>query len=276
MIRALSWAHEQGARVISMSVGLDFAATMEERLAEGWPRKLTTSVTLEAYRANLRLLDRLLQMLRMQEPCTGGAIIVAAAGNDSSRGPDGEFIVTAGPPAGSDKIVSVGSLDPDTSGGGHRISSFSNSDVEIVAPGRSIVSAQRGGGLRALSGTSVAAPHVAGVAALWWQAVRQSDLPANATLVRSKLLGGAQSKGFSPSVYPAERGAGRVMAPQDGSAVASRAPSHHPPKSEHHYVGELALSADSTLRLVADAGERIAVGAGPGGIGSPRLRRNLC
>ena len=51
------------------------------------------------------------------------------------------------------------------------MSDFSNSGVEISAPGRGIASAAAGGGLKVLSGTSVAAPHVAGVAALWWQAV---------------------------------------------------------------------------------------------------------
>lgn len=70
-----------------------------------------------------------------------------------------------------------------------------------------------------LSGTSVAAPHVAGIAALWWQAVRQSDLPANATLVRGKLMGSAQAGDISPSVYPAERGVGCVAAPKDGLAI---------------------------------------------------------
>jgi subtilisin family serine protease len=276
MIRGVCWAHEQGARVISMSVGFDFDVTVEERVAEGWPAKLATSVTLEAYAANLRLLDRLLQMLRMQEPFTGGAIVVAAAGNDSSRSAAGELIVSACPPAGSDKIVSVGSLDP-ANGNGYRVSSFSNSGVEIAAPGRGVVSARVGGGLKPLSGTSVAAPHVAGVAALWWQAVRQSDLPANATLVRGKLLEGAQSKGFSSSVYPAERGAGRAMAPQDGLAVSSRNPAFRAPRSTPPYVNELAISADRARQLAADAGmQSMAAGAGPQGIGLPRYRRNLC
>jgi subtilisin family serine protease len=221
LIRGLSWAHEQGAHVISMSVGLDFAATVDMRVEQGWRRELAMAAALEAYRANLTLLDRLLGMLRMQEPFTGGAIVVAAAGNDSSRGSDGDYIMSAAPPAGSDRIVSVGSLDPDSTGSGYRVSSFSNSGVEISAPGRNILSAAAGGGLKMLSGTSVAAPHVAGVAALWWQAVRQSDLPANATLVRGKLLGSAVTKGFSPAVYPAERGAGRVFAPLDGLALAA-------------------------------------------------------
>ncbi len=276
MIRGVCWAHEQGARVISMSVGFDFAATVGERLAAGWPPALSTSVALEAYRANLRLLDRLLQMVRMHEPGTGGAIMVAAAGNESSRSVDGEFIMSACPPAGSDKIISVGSLDPSANGTGYRVSSFSNTGVEIAAPGRGIVSAMLGGGLTTLSGTSVAVPHVAGVAALWWQAVRQSDLPANATLVRSKLLAGAESRGLSPSVYPADRGAGRVMAPPDGLAVSSRFAARAS-RSEPPHISELALSAERARRLAAEAGmETIAVGAGPLGVGSAGPRRNLC
>lgn len=220
LIRGVSWAHEQGAQIISMSVGFDFAATVEERVSQGWAGELATAVTLEAYCANLKLLDRLLQMLRMQEPFTGGAIIVGAAGNDSSRGPGSELIVCACPPSASDKIVSVGSLDPTSDGRGYRVSSFSNSGVVVAAPGRRIISAAAGGRLKTLSGTSVAAPHVAGVAALWWQAVRQSGLPANATLVRGKLVSGAKSNGFSPAVHASERGAGLVLAPQDGLALA--------------------------------------------------------
>lgn len=273
LMRGVCWAHEEGARVISMSVGLDFSATVEARTKEGWPRSLTASVTLEAYRANLHLLDCLLQMLRMQEPCTGGAIMVAAAGNDSRRGEDCEFIMSACPPAGSDKIVSVGALDSDPKGSGYRISSFSNGGADLVAPGRSIVSARPGGGVRALSGTSVAAPHVAGVVALWWQAVRQSDLPANATLVRGKLMGAAQTKGFSQSVFPSERGSGRVMAPQDGLAVSERGQTVRPRRGDHPYVGELGLSAEGARRLAATARmEPISVGAVREGVGLARHR----
>ena len=248
LIRGVSWAHEEGAHVISMSVGFDFAATVEERLEQGWIGELATAVTLEAYRANLRLLDRLLQMLRMQEPFTGGAIVVAAAGNDSSRGSDGEYIMSACPPSGSDKIISVGSLDPDPLGKGYRVSSFSNSGVEITAPGREITSAAAGGGLKVLSGTSVAAPHVAGVAALWWQAVRQSDLPANATVVRGKLVGSAQAKGFSPAVYPSERGAGRAFAPQDGLASLLRdRPRSRPRRGDAAWAGRPRRPADARI-----------------------------
>jgi len=222
LVRGLAWAHEQGAHVIAMSVGLDFAATVEKRVEEGWERGLATAVALEAYSANLRLIDRLLHMQRMQEPFTGGAIVVAAAGNDSRRGVGGDHIMSAAPPCGSEKIVSVGALDRASHGGRHEVSSFSNCGVALTAPGRDIVSAAAGGGLKVQSGTSTAAPHVAGVAALWWQAIRQSDLPANATLVRGKLLAGASRDGFSLAVYPGDRGAGRVAAPSDSAAVVTR------------------------------------------------------
>ena len=46
----------------------------------------------------------------------------------------------------------------------------------------------------------MAAPHVAGVTALRWRAVKQSELPANATLVRGKLLANAESNGFSAAL----------------------------------------------------------------------------
>ena len=271
LIRGLCWAHELGARVVSMSVGLDFAATVEARIAEGWPRRLGTAVTLEAYRANLRLIERLLQMLSLQEPCTGG--VVAAAGDDSSRGANGEFVMSPSPPAQMKEIVSVGAIDPDHTGTGRCVSTFSNGGVTITAPGRGIVSARAGGGLTALSGTSAAAPHVAGTAALWWQAVRQSDLPANATLVRGKLLQGAEDMGFSPAVFPAERGAGLAKAPQDGIAVAAHRQLIHTMAPEPPNLRAIALRERARRLSPGAAPEPIALGHGGEKPAWPRQRR---
>lgn len=228
LARALLWAHEQGAHVIAVAAGLDFAATVRRRIEQGWASGSATAAALEAYCANLTLLDRLLRMLGLQEPFTGGAIVVAAAGNDSRRGKNGEFVMAASPPCGADKVIGVGALDPARVAAGHDVSSFSNCGVGLTAPGRGIVSAAAGGGLTALSGTGSAAAHVAGIAALWWQAIRQSSVPVNATLVRGKLLSSARRDGFSPVVYAGERGAGRVAAPLDGAAVASLRPALQP------------------------------------------------
>jgi hypothetical protein len=59
----------------------------------------------------------------------------------------------------------------------------------------------------------MACPHVAGVAALWWQAVRNSPVKANAANVLARLLANAKTNGFAANVDIEDRGAGIVRAP---------------------------------------------------------------
>lgn len=104
-----------------------------------------------------------------------GSLVVAAAGNESAAAPG----FPARFSANNDSVISVGASD--SSG---RIAGFSNSvgrsgAVQIDAPGVGIVSTAVGGGYRRLSGTSMAAPHVAAVAAL--------ALSANPNLSASQL-----------------------------------------------------------------------------------------
>jgi subtilisin family serine protease len=92
-----------------------------------------------------------------------GALVVAAAGNDG-RNIDTRPNYPAAIPASN--LLAVASTDPDS---GRAISEFSNFGrlaVQVAAPGARILSSAKDGGFALMSGTSMAAPMVSGVAAL--------------------------------------------------------------------------------------------------------------
>ncbi|MGW4703911.1 S8 family serine peptidase [Streptomyces sp. NPDC004285] len=88
---------------------------------------------------------------------SAGVLPVIAAGNSAKNACDVS-------PASADGVLTVAASDI-----GDRQTYFSNHGpcVELFAPGQDIVSARLGGGSLAESGTSMAAPHVTGVAALY-------------------------------------------------------------------------------------------------------------
>lgn len=101
-----------------------------------------------------------------------GVVVVVAAGNDSRNAKD----TTPANSAGAITVSAVTDLDGKPGGlrngtcwgGDDRFATYSNygAVVDIAAPGSCIVSTARGGGLVEKSGTSMAAPHVAGAAGL--------------------------------------------------------------------------------------------------------------
>jgi subtilisin family serine protease len=211
IFRGIQWAVQQGAQVISMSLGFDFPGLVKRLTDGGWPADLATSVALEAYRANLRMFDALMQMVRSRDAFGAGTVVVAAAGNESRRQVNPDYEIAVSLPAAADGVVSVGALEqtPD----GLKIARFSNTFPQISGPGVNVLSARVGGGLRSLNGTSMATPHVAGVAALWWEEVIASPLPPTMATVTAKLFATAAVDGFAAGVDIPDRGVGLVRAP---------------------------------------------------------------
>jgi hypothetical protein len=190
LVNAANKCKTGGANVISMSLGhLVFSSTENRAFAD-------------LYSSNI--------------------LIVAAAGNSG----DTEMIY----PASYDSVVSVAAVDSDKN-----VPSFSqrNAQVEIAAPGVSILStAVMGTGsvqnnYNYKSGTSMATPHVSGVAALIWS----HDATKTASEVRAALQSGAQDLGDGGRDDSSGYGlvqAAAACATLTGSSCAPRQPSPSP------------------------------------------------
>ncbi|MDM8529480.1 S8 family peptidase [Anaerolineales bacterium HSG24] len=133
LAEAIYLAVDRGAKIINMSVGERYSS---------W------SCEMEEVEAAFEYADQ------------NGVLLVSAAGNDYKQG--------VNCPAAYEQAIAVGS----TTNGDH-LSSFSNYGplLDIVAPGgggTDIYSTVPGGGYSYKRGTSMATPHVSGVAALVW------------------------------------------------------------------------------------------------------------
>lgn len=137
ILAGMDWAVSQRARVLSMSLGIPFSPPMDE-------------------------FNPILQILRARN-----VLPIIAVGNEGNG--------TSRPPGNHAEPISVGAIDRQGA-----VAGFSSSQrfirsvdplvPDLVAPGVDIISAKPGGGHQSMDGTSMATPHVAGLAALLFEA----------------------------------------------------------------------------------------------------------
>lgn len=137
ILGGMDWAVSQKVRVLSLSLGIPSSPPMPE-------------------------FDPILRILRARN-----ILPVIAVGNE---GPG-----TSRPPGNHTEPISVGAIDKNKA-----VADFSSSQrfnrkldplvPDLVAPGVDIISAMPGGGFQSMDGSSMATPHVAGLAALLFEA----------------------------------------------------------------------------------------------------------
>jgi subtilisin family serine protease len=166
---------------------------------------------------------------------SAGVLVVAAAGNASTNNDSTPYY-----PASYqlDNIISVGAVDNDF--GLAWFSNYGATTVHLAAPGDGILSTWPGDSYNWMSGTSMAAPHVTGVAALvagqnptWsYSQVRSrllSTVRATPSLSGKTLTGGVVNAGAAlvtaapppPSTVPAMPGTPTATAVGSGRALVS-------------------------------------------------------
>jgi subtilisin family serine protease len=214
LFQALQWAINESVDVISMSIGFDFPGLVEDRIAQGWNARQAASDALVAYGNSLVLFEAMMIMVRKRARFNDGTVILAASGNESDRR-FRDIRIAASVPAAADGMVSVGAVGD--KGGKLETAFFSNTGAMLCAPGMAIPSARPGGGLTLKNGTSMACPHVAGVAALWWEALRASSPNGRATAdeVMTALKARSRSRGVFAAYLREDHGAGIVSAPAE-------------------------------------------------------------
>ncbi len=210
---AIQWALDEGANVVSMSLGMDFPGLVERLKDADFPLDLATSIALEAYRGNIELFAALAELARARGGIIGNAaLLIAAAGNESKRDQHPDHEIAVAPPAAAAGVVSVGALGQSPQG--LTVANFSNTRPEVSGPGVGIRSAKSGGGLTVMSGTSMATPHVAGVAALWASKLLAETGTLTNSGFRARLLGSGHKDVLALPIDHGDIGTGLVAAPQ--------------------------------------------------------------
>ena len=143
LLGGMDWAVSQKVRILSMSLGIPFSPPMTE-------------------------FQTILQILRARN-----VLPVIAVGNEGAG--------TSRAPGNHPEPISVGAVDSkgvvaDFSCSQRFIRPVDPLVPDLVAPGVDIISAKPGGGHQSMDGTSMATPHIAGLAALLFEAAPSATI----------------------------------------------------------------------------------------------------
>lgn len=211
LTQAMRWAAMAGAHVISMSLSLDFTRYVEQGVERHrLPKDIATLRALDAYLQTVRLIEEVIALIAPSGAFPQATVIVAAAGGQSRRGVDPTYEASVVAPGCARGVISVGAVREQ--GGWLSVMEDSNTGPTLCAPGRSIVSAKRGGGLAPRSGTSVATPHVAGAASLWAEKLMRSGQLTTQELER-RVTGSVSVDRLQAPYDPTDVGCGIVQVP---------------------------------------------------------------
>jgi subtilisin family serine protease len=207
LLDALDWAVGGRADVISMSLGFDFVGYQKYLIAkEGYPENAAISMALTAFRDNIRVFDAWMMLLQTRRKEGFDPLIIAATGNESDRP---SFVVNKASPSEAASVVAVGAINQ-----AFGIAHFSNVNPTFVGPGVDVLSAGKADKLTVMSGTSMACPHIAGLAALYWQAARSGGPKATAERVLRMMATSAEDHFNAFKLFaPADVGGGMPHAP---------------------------------------------------------------
>ena len=158
ILGGMDWAVSQNVRILNMSIGIPFSPPLPE-------------------------FNTILRILRARK-----VLPIVAVGNE---GPG-----TSRAPGNHPGPISVGAVDknkliPDFSSSQQFERTANPMVPDIVAPGADVISAQPGGKFQAMDGSSMATPHVSGLAALLFEAVPAATISDVENAIYSSCTRGA-------------------------------------------------------------------------------------